>query len=80
MATRKKADPKPAKPAESRPSCATCAYWIRDERHSAMDATDGDCRRYPPQMMFSESEGPFSLWPLVEDSDVCGEYRGRLNA
>ena len=80
MATRRKADPKPAKPVNDRPSCATCAYWIRDARHSGMESTDGDCRRYPPQMMFSENEGPFSLWPLVEHSDCCGEYRGRLNA
>lgn len=75
MATKKKPEPKVA----DRACCATCAYWIRDKRHTGMDGTDGDCRRYPPQMMFSENEGPFSLWPLVEDSDACGEWRARMN-
>ncbi len=76
MATKKKPEPAEA----SRISCATCAYWVRDQRHSGMEASDGDCRRYPPQMMFSENEGPFSLWPLVEINDACGEWRARMNA
>lgn len=60
-------------------NCSTCAYWIRDARHVGMEAQDGDCRRHPPQMMYSENEGPFSLWPLVEITDFCGEWRARMN-
>jgi hypothetical protein len=30
--------------------------------------------------MYSDDDGPFSLWPLVDQTDVCGEWRARLNA
>ena len=75
MATKK------SKPTEDgRPHCETCCYWIRLPSDTHTDNQDGDCRRYPPQLLHDPEDGTYAVWPITETTDYCGEYRQRLNA
>lgn len=60
-------------------ACMTCAYFIREQATKTMQPEYGDCRRYPPTVVVDE-EGMSSVWPLVEMTDGCGEWRARMNA
>ena len=49
--------------------CGWCAYYERDTRHQ------GECRRYAPRPG-DESRGIGGpMWPQVQESDWCGEFK-----
>lgn len=73
MATRKKQSEMP-----EQSQCSICAYWERLPPERDMEDDAGLCRRYPPVVLLDNSE-PFTIWPLTEDTDMCGEFRARLN-
>jgi hypothetical protein len=52
--------------------CGTCRHWKRTG-DVGEDATDGICRRYPPQVSMTE-EGAACLQPFTDMSDLCGEH------
>lgn len=74
MATRKK-----HVEAVNTAQCSSCAYWDRLPPERDMEDDAGLCRRYPPVVLLDDGE-PFTIWPLTDDADMCGEYRARLNA
>lgn len=74
MATRKKQFDVPDKA-----QCSACAYWERMTDDRDMEDDAGLCRRYPPVVLLDDSE-PFTIWPITDDVDMCGEYQARLNA
>lgn len=74
MATRKKVIE-----ATDRAQCSQCAYWERLPPERDMEDDAGLCRRYPPVVLLDNSD-PFTIWPLTDETDMCGEYRARMNA
>lgn len=73
MATRKKQAEMP-----EQSQCSSCAYWERLPAEREMEDDTGLCRRYPPVVLLDGSD-PFTIWPLTDDVDLCGEFRARLN-
>lgn len=59
-------------------SCKQCVFW--DETSSFKQDGDGLsfawCRRYPP--VASEKEFEKGFWPIVCESDWCGEFRSSI--
>lgn len=72
---------KPEKDEPQPATCGLCCYWIRLPSDTKIESQDGECRRMPPQLLHDPSENtPYALWPIVEDTDFCGEWRARMNA
>lgn len=57
-------------------SCTSCVYY----QPPAEDAVGviGECRRYPPAQRSEYGHGHKSLFPRVDASMACGEFKGRL--
>jgi hypothetical protein len=56
-----------------RPTCSTCAYWLRTPNEF------GECRRLTPQPGFRPSLGKSltaadDRWPRTRPDDWCGEH------
>ena len=51
-------------------------------RHFRADIEDadglGECRRYPP-VVVSDEDGPYSVFPLIDEDQVCGEFSRKVN-
>ena len=47
-------------------SCIKCKYWERTSSYQ------GECHRYPPV----PTAGRGALWPIMLETDWCGEYVG----
>lgn len=55
--------------------CLFCANFLADvEDEEGL----GQCRRYPP-VVIQDEDGPYSTFPLVTETEVCGEFRRRVN-
>lgn len=61
---------------ERKETCATCRFWLRNE-----DARLGECRRRAPAPATVDTEthdSPpnawWAYWPVVEETDFCGEW------
>ena len=57
-----------------KPNCGTCRFWD----------SGGDCRRHAPQLVYAQldekahdSAPDRGIWPFVNESDWCGEWRAR---
>lgn len=55
-------------------SCGHCKHFHRNEHDEY-----GYCRRFPP-VVTHNGEGLESTSPVVESSDICGEFKRRLNS
>lgn len=60
-------------------SCGSCRHWRRSEPDGGEMSSDGDCLRYPPQVIIVEDMDTAgyasqSLWPYTDQADVCGEF------
>lgn len=64
------------KPKEHTATCEACLYW-KEMSETADEYRWGSCRRYPPTAFIDEELNPFSVFPPVEPTEVCGEFRGR---
>ena len=63
------------------PTCADCAYFLRDYAEFRV-AERGLCRRYPP--VFIDRVGAYSTEPYfrqvaVHQDDFCGEFKPKGN-
>lgn len=38
----------------------------------------GQCRRYPPQWINDDEDGPVCMFAIVSDDQVCGEFSRRV--
>lgn len=65
--------------ADGQAQCSSCAHWIRLPPERDMEDDAGFCRRYPP-VVLSDNGEPFTVFPLTDEDDQCGEYRARFNA
>lgn len=50
--------------------CAYCQHY----RPSEEDAATGECRLNPPQVLHSEDEGPYCMFPIIDASDYCSKW------
>jgi hypothetical protein len=51
-------------------TCAHCQHYRPSDEESAT----GECRLNPPQMLHSEEEGPYSIFPQVDSEDYCSRW------
>lgn len=62
------------------PACETCRYadpTVVANLDGAGPEAVLICRRYPPAMV--EDDGGYGpVWPLVNDSDWCGEHAAKV--
>lgn len=58
-------------------TCASCEYFYPmrsvSEADRGMEASEGECRRYPP--VPDRENGCVGDWPTVQTYDWCGEHR-----
>lgn len=53
-------------PHKSAEKCEECRYFV---------AKSGECLRYPPQMVYDDTQNKFlSLFPNVAPEEWCGEF------
>ena len=52
--------------------CKDCIYW--DKWKFNIDIVFGYCRKNPP-IVISQSALDKAIWPLVEETDWCGEFK-----
>lgn len=53
--------------------CANCKHF-KERTESGDQERYGTCHRYPPQMVPSPEGEPYSLFPICEPTDHCGEF------
>lgn len=52
-----------------------CRYFLTDiEDEDGL----GQCRRNPP-VLIADEDGPYSTFPLIEESEWCGEFKRKVN-
>lgn len=55
--------------------CLVCAHFLADvEDEEGL----GQCRRYPPVVVADEN-GPYSVFPLIDEEQACGEFAGKVS-
>jgi hypothetical protein len=58
-------------------ACKICRNFQPGERLPASEILwntgTGQCRRYPPRLVFVETT-PYSVWPRTGEDDWCGEF------
>ena len=70
---------KPA--AVTRSACKTCRYFSTAvDESKPIQPEFGECRRYPPEMGTDSDGDGFYYWPILENSEWCGEFAQRLDA
>jgi hypothetical protein len=55
--------------------CSHCLWW--DNQHKSLEGlpqTMGYCRKHHP-IVFSREGRYYGGWPLVDENDLCGEFR-----
>lgn len=65
----------PKQLAEMQPGCASCRHW-KEQTETGDPKQWGTCHRYPPTVHYSDDDGAFSMWPILESDERCGEYGG----
>lgn len=66
---------KPKELQDMHPGCASCRHW-KDRTEPGDDERWGTCHRYPPVVQYTVDDGSFSMWPIVEATESCGELSG----
>lgn len=66
-------------------SCGTCKYWKVNTYIYNNDISQGYCRRNPPMTIVAPvrtaqgiQPAPIAVFPNLDKTDWCGEYRGRV--
>ena len=61
-------------------SCETCRFFDAYQT-SESDSGDpiGNCRRYPPFVLWDRKCGEITLCPSIYRGDWCGEYQQRAD-
>lgn len=61
-------------------TCRECAFFQPETANSKKGFMSGECRRFPPQVVQDLEFGEVvqtQCWPLVYDTDWCGEFDER---
>lgn len=53
--------------------CLFCEHFRADVEGDGL----GECRRFPP-VVVADEEGPYSMFPLIEEVEVCGEFKRKV--
>lgn len=54
--------------------CKDCKFWV------PLDKKEGECRRYPPAVMWSEATENYHLaFSQSQAGEWCGEFKPRLD-
>lgn len=61
---------KPEKPVVADVVCAQCGFFVKSKNSIGQ----GDCHRYPPQLL-PTNKGPASMHTPVKEGDFCGEFK-----
>jgi hypothetical protein len=61
------------KPARER-TCTNCIHWNPDAQEPD---NSGECRAFPPEIIYDPDEGAFSIWRITAPDDWCGLHRIR---
>lgn len=61
------------KPEENNAVAACCGYCVFFVK-SKLSMGQGDCHRYPPQLL-PTNKGPASMHTPVKEGDFCGEFK-----
>lgn len=59
------------------PSCPSCRYYEALDPKRTQGKVLGLCKRYPPTVVIDSDGDPASVWPLVKDTNLCGEFIGQ---
>jgi hypothetical protein len=54
-------------------TCRNCTHWNPD----AQDPDSGECRAFPPELIYDPEDGLFSIWRTTAPEDWCGLHRAR---
>lgn len=55
-------------------SCSTCAYYLPNNNN------EGLCCRFPPiTILIGHAPVTQSFFPVLKNTDWCGEHKGKLN-
>ena len=68
--------------------CGTCAHAHKYEYQPRATSIMGgmpdsyvkiECRRFPPVVTYVDTlrEDPIAAWPSMQDTDRCGEWKGK---
>jgi hypothetical protein len=59
-------------------ACGCCRFWEQTERSPGINM--GECRRYAPRQAVKEdTESAYTVWPLTDSADWCGEFKEGLS-
>ena len=59
------------------PSCPSCRHYEPLDPMLTKGKLMGFCTRYPPTVAIDSDGDPASAWPLVQETNVCGEFSGQ---
>ncbi len=54
-------------------TCSNCNHWNVD----AEDLDAGECRAFPPEVLYDPDHGSFTVWRMTASDDWCGLHRAR---
>lgn len=58
-------------------NCGTCAFFVAFpgiRRDNGGEYVKGQCRTRAPFVDLKNPDGPKTMWPLVRNTDFCGEH------
>jgi len=55
-------------------NCTNCRHFERAKSETEEALDFGECRFYPPVMLVLNDE-PTSMFPIVDELSVCGQYK-----
>lgn len=59
--------------------CKNCRYWkLVDVKDNKVEI--GACNRFPPSVSVNENEESFSLRPITDWNEFCGEFELKLDS
>ena len=64
------------------PKCKTCRFFSGGQEEERLSWDDrqcshGVCRRYAPRPVMAGEESDYCNFPIVSDTDWCGEWQGK---
>jgi hypothetical protein len=59
--------------------CRTCRYFSNNANDHQTVLPDGQCVRYPPQMVQMRPNELTQRWPQVQQTHWCGEWVANRN-
>jgi hypothetical protein len=64
-----------------RSTCRSCLFFsTATDESKPIQPEFGECRRYPPHMGTDSDGDGFYYWPILENTEWCGEFAQRLDA